>query len=124
MVDCEAVGRGLVRATFKAAAAETVLENTDLVELGSDYSIAVILTARLLGNIVWPCSQISEENLSRPLPTAPRPACCAPRRPRGIGSWSRETLYHNSVTRSIPAIDLLEGIETVTELWYNNNKWP
>ena len=46
------------------------------------------------------------------------------RRPRGIGSWSRETLYQNHVKVSIPSTDLLEGIETLTWFWYHNNKWP
>ena len=56
-------------------------------------------TTRLLGIIVRPYSQISEKFLSRPRrPRRARPACCVPRRPRGIGSWSRETLYGTKTT--------------------------
>ena len=70
---------------------------------------------------------MSEEIFSRPpedrAARAPG-ACCAPRHPRGIGSWSRETLYQNHVKVPIPSRDLLEAMETLTWFWYHNNKWP
>ena len=49
-----------------------------------------------------------------------------PRRPQGIGSSSRGTLHQTNVTRSytLPSRDLLESIETVTLVWYNNYIWP
>ena len=59
-----------------------------------------------------------------PRPRRARHACRAPRPPRGTGYWSRGTLYRNEIIRPIPSKDLLEGIETLTELWYNNIMWP
>ena len=80
------------------------------------------LLALLYGRIH---KQITEEILSRPHPTAPRGA---PRMhavsPAAPGTSARASGEHCFVAHSMPRRDLSEGIQTVTELWYNNNKWP
>ena len=95
-----------------------------------EYLVAIIrevkFTVRPVGIIIQLCSHISEEILPRPPDRAARaPHAVHPAAPGASAEpWSQGTLYHNHITRSIPGRDMLEGSETVTWLWCNNNKWP
>ena len=80
-----------------------------------------------VGIIIRLCSHISEQILPRPPRPRHAPRMPEPRRPRGIGSCSRGTLYdsyQNFVRVGIASSQCLEVISALTKFWYNNNICP